>query len=189
MRIGVYVGSFDPVHMDHVRVVNCLLDNNYVDKIIVVPTGNYWDKQKIIDVKYRIEMWEFYQSDRIIIDRELNDLPYTYMVLDRLHDRYRDDSLYLIIGADNIVNFHLWKEIDKILENKILILPRNDIDYLKYINEYENKDNFIVVDNFSSLNIASSDIRGLIRMGKYDELIKYLDIEIIDYIRKNRLYI
>ena len=68
MRKGVYVGSFDPVHKGHKMVVDYLLKNNYVDSIIVIPTGSYWDKNKMIDVSYRIEMWNCYKSDRIIID-------------------------------------------------------------------------------------------------------------------------
>ena len=48
MRKGVYVGSFDPVHKGHKMVVDYLLKNNYVDSIIVIPTGSYWDKNKMI---------------------------------------------------------------------------------------------------------------------------------------------
>ena len=71
MRIGVFVGSFNPVHKGHIKIANYLVDNNYVDKLLIVPTGSYWDK-KNIDVKYRIEMLERYETDRIIIEREGN---------------------------------------------------------------------------------------------------------------------
>ena len=50
MKLGLYVGSFNPVHNGHLKVINYLLDNNIVDKVIVLPTPNYWDKQDIIDV-------------------------------------------------------------------------------------------------------------------------------------------
>ena len=45
MKLGVYVGSFNPVHIGHKYIIDYLLNNKYVDKIIVIPTGNYWDKQ------------------------------------------------------------------------------------------------------------------------------------------------
>lgn len=47
MRIGVYVGSFDPVHIGHIKIVNYLLDNHIVDKIIIIPTGCYWNKTNL----------------------------------------------------------------------------------------------------------------------------------------------
>ena len=43
MRLGVYVGSFNPVHKGHIKIINYLL-NNVLDKVLVIPTGNYWDK-------------------------------------------------------------------------------------------------------------------------------------------------
>ena len=46
MKIGIYIGSFNPPHKGHIKIINYLLNNNYVDKIIVIPTGNYWNKQK-----------------------------------------------------------------------------------------------------------------------------------------------
>ena len=39
MRLGIYIGSFNPVHIGHTHVVNYLLDNNYVDRVLIVPTG------------------------------------------------------------------------------------------------------------------------------------------------------
>ena len=64
MRVGIYVGSFDPVHKGHKMVVDYLLNNDYVDKVLVIPTGAYWDKTGIIPVNYRIDMWNYYKSDR-----------------------------------------------------------------------------------------------------------------------------
>ncbi|UKI59000.1 MAG: adenylyltransferase/cytidyltransferase family protein [Clostridium sp.] len=67
MKIAVYVGSFNPVHKSHIKVVNLVL-KNYVDKVIIVPTLAYWDKKNLIDIKDRINMLKFYERDNIIID-------------------------------------------------------------------------------------------------------------------------
>ena len=187
MRKGVYVGSFDPVHKGHKMVVDYLLNNDYVDKVLVIPTGAYWDKTGIIPVNYRIDMWNYYKSDRIVIDKRYNDIEYTYMILDML-ERECDDELYLIIGADNVINFDKWKNYQKILERKILVIPRENIEMDKYFSRYEKKDNFIVVEGFKEVDISSKEIRGLLHDGKYDEVEKYLDKEIIEYIKKNDLY-
>ncbi len=50
MRTGVYVGSFDPLHKGHTGVMNTLLDGNYLDRIIVVATNNYWHKKLKVDI-------------------------------------------------------------------------------------------------------------------------------------------
>lgn len=188
MRVGIYVGSFDPVHKGHKMVVDYLLNNDYVDKVLVIPTGAYWDKTEIIPVNYRIDMWNYYKSDRIVVDKRYNDIEYTYMILDKL-ERECDDELYLIIGADNVINFDKWKNYQKILERKILVIPRENIEMDKYFSRYEKKDNFIVVEGFKEVDISSKEIRGLLHDGKYDEVEKYLDKEIIEYIKKNDLYV
>ena len=63
MKLGIYIGSFNPPHKGHIKVINYLLDNDYVDKILVVPTGNYWDKQDLVDIRDRIKMLQFYEND------------------------------------------------------------------------------------------------------------------------------
>ena len=60
MKLGIYIGSFNPVHNGHINLVEFLINNNYVDEVLIVPTGNYWDKQNLIDLKQRIEMLKFF---------------------------------------------------------------------------------------------------------------------------------
>ena len=48
MRLGIYIGSFNPPHLGHKKVIDFLLENNYVDNVLIVPTGNYWNKTNII---------------------------------------------------------------------------------------------------------------------------------------------
>ena len=189
MRIGVYVGSFNPVHKGHKDVIDYLIDNNYVDKVIVISTGNYWDKDRLIDVRYRVEMFRKYSNDNIIVDNTLNNIPYTYLVLRELNNKYSNDSMYLIIGADNIIKFDLWKNVDEIIDNNyVLILPRNGILIDEYINNFDKNYKFIIVDKFREVNISSSVIRNLIKDNNKEELLKYLDSSIIDYIFDNKLY-
>ena len=103
MKVGVYVGSFNPVHKGHIKIVRHLL-KYFLDKVIVVATQNYWDKKNLINLNDRINMLKKYESDKIIIDTDCNNYEYTYMVMSKLKEEY--DDLYLIIGADNIIAFN-----------------------------------------------------------------------------------
>lgn len=176
MRLGIYIGSFNPPHLGHKKVIEFLLEKNYVDNVLIVPTGNYWNKTNIIDISKRIEMLKFYENDNIIIDTTHNNYPYTYELLNALKKSYPKDELYLIIGSDNLEELHKWKNIDEILKNKIIVLRRNNIMKNPYIDDT----NIIYVDNFDNIDISSTEIK----KGDY----KYLDSNIKDYIIKNNLY-
>lgn len=178
MKLGLYVGSFNPVHNGHLKVINYLLDNNIVDKVIVLPTPNYWDKQDIIDVKHRINMLKFFERENVIIDDIHNKYPYTYQVINSIKKDYNDD-LYLIIGSDNLEKFHLWKNIDQILQNKVIVVRRGNTDFKKYLEKYD-KDKFIVVDDFENLNVCSTDIR--------NGIFNHIDERVVNYIQTNNLY-
>lgn len=186
MKIGVFVGSFNPVHKGHIKVANYIVNNNYVDKLLIIPTGNYWDKNNIIDVKHRIKMLEKYETDKILIERELNDLPYTYQVINELKKRYPNDELCLIMGADNIVSFDKWKNYKDLLKLEFIIYTRNNLDIKHYLNKIGKKDKIVVLDNVESIKISSSKIRETIN--EFYELEEYVDKEILDYIIKNNLY-
>lgn len=183
MRLGIYVGSFNPVHNGHISIVNYLIKNKYVDKIEIIPTGNYWDKNNLISINDRINMLKFYENDNIIINSTLNNLEYTYQIL-----REFNDEIYLIVGADILPKFYLWKNIDEILENKIIVINRNDIDVNRYIEEFNNKDNFIVINDLKTIDISSTKIRELVKDDKKKELKKLLDINVVNYIYQNNLY-
>ncbi len=184
MRVGVYVGSFNPVHKAHIKVAEYLIEENLLDKVLIIPTLNYWDKQNLIDINDRINMLKFYESDKIVIDTTHNELEYTYQILNELN-KETSDEYYLIIGADNLVNFHLWKNVNDILKNKILVINRNGIDTQKYIN---GRDNFIVVNGLKEMKISSTEIREFISNKNYDKLNMYLDKEVIAYIMEHDLY-
>ena len=178
MKLGLYVGSFNPVHNGHIKVINYLLDNNLVDKVMVLPTPNYWDKQDIIDVKHRVNMLKFFERENVIIDDKHNEYPYTYQVIDSIKEEYNDE-IYLVIGSDNLEKLHLWKNIDKILDNKIIVLRRGDTPIDEYLKRFD-ETRFIIVDDFEYLDVCSTDIRN----GIYNNI----DDRVVEYIKGNNLY-
>lgn len=188
MRRGIYVGSFDPVHKGHIALVNYLILNNYVDMVEIIPTGNYWDKLDLIDVKYRIEMLRYYQDKNIQINDKLNSLKYTYMIMRELSNKYKSDKLYLIIGADNILSFDKWMNVSELFNYEIIVVPRDNIDIDKYIYKFDKREKFIIVNGFNEMDISSKMIRKFISNRERDKLDKYLDRDIINYIFKYDLY-
>lgn len=177
MKIGVFVGSFDPVHNGHTNVMNYLVDEKVVDKVLVIATGNYWDKQNITDLSVRLQMLELIKNDNIIIDKKHNKLEYTYQILNALKQENPNDKFYLVIGADNANTLYKWKCYDEIIKNGIIVVGRDDIK----INL--NVSNLIVINkNFG--NISSTKIRK-----HTDDYKEYLNKDVYEYIKKNQLYI
>lgn len=180
MRIGIYMGSFNPPHKGHISVVNYLLDNSYVDRVLIVPTLNYWDKNDLAEITDRIKMLEFFANDKIQVDREHNKYIYTYELLRKLKELYPNDELYLVIGADNIINFHKWKHFEELLQNKIIVMNRDNIDINSYI-EKLGENSFIVVNDYPFVDVSSTEIR---EKGSNE----YLDEKVLTYIKKHHLY-
>lgn len=183
MKIGIFVGSFNPVHKGHIKIVKHLIENKYLDKVIIIPTGNYWNKQNLIDIDDRINMLKFYQNDSIIIDNKLNNLTYTYEIMNELKREY--ENLYLILGADNLISFDKWNNYEDLLNYYLVIINREDIDVNYYLDKHKIK-KYIIVDDLEKDDISSSLVRDLITSNK--SLDKYLDVEIINYIKNNNLY-
>ena len=179
MRLGIYVGSFNPVHIGHIDVVNYLIKEKYVDKVLIVPTLNYWNKFNLIDIKHRINMLKYFENDFIKIDTKNNKYIYTYELLNKLGKEY-DDELYLIMGADNIIEFDKWKNYKELLKYKIIVVNRNNIDINKYIKKY-NTNNFIVINDYKFIDISSTKLRENLNS-------KYIDKKVLDYIKKNNLF-
>ena len=179
MKLGIYIGSFNPVHKGHIKVVKFLLKKNYIDKVLIVPTLNYWDKNNLIDITNRIDMLKFFENDKILIDREHNHLIYTYELLKELEKVYNEE-LYLIIGADNLINFDKWKDYQKLLKYPIIVMNRDDVDIDLYLKKYPNN-NFIIIKNYPYIPISSSKLRNSLDS-------RYLDKRVLNYIKNNKLY-
>ena len=183
MRLGIYVGSFNPVHIGHIKFANDLVNKNILDKVIIIPTKNYWDKKNLIPLSDRYNMLKLVESENVKISKRYSSYEYTYQILNDISKIYAKDEIYLIIGADQLPKFHLWKNVDKILKYKILVINRNNINTYEYINKFDDKDSFIVVEDIDTFNISSTKIREDI-----DNMSNYLDSRVYKYIKKNKLY-
>lgn len=183
MKIGVFGGSFNPPHLMHLNIAKDLLRLKYLDKVIFVPTGNKYSKDDLIDIKYRIEMLKIMTisyDDMIVSDYENQDrVVYTYETLDYFKKKYLGSEIYFILGADNLKQISNWKNSEYILSNyKLLVINRGN-------DKIEVKDNVVVMDILNN-DISSTFIRN--NIDNDDIIKKYLDKNVLEYIRKEKLY-
>ena len=132
-------------------------------------------------------MLKMYESDKVIIDNKYNDIKYTYEIMRKLKDEYKDDTLYLVVGADNIVEFDKWMEYRELLTYNLIIINRGDIDIKKYLLDLNKKDGYLIIDDLD-IDISSTYVRECFKNKDYKDIDKYIDKKVFLYLMDNKLY-
>lgn len=190
MKLGVYIGSFNPVHLMHESIVHSLLKEKTVDKIIIIPTNSSYSLKKgLVAYEDRFKMLElaFNNKNVIISDLEKEQYNFTYQNINLLKEIYPNDELYLILGADNLFEFNTWKNYEDILNKcNLIIMGRDCLDMNAYINKnFTNyKFKFIIKEPVGEL--SSTLIRNCIKSNQNVDV--YLSKPVREYIFKNNLY-
>lgn len=191
MKIGIFGGSFNPPHKIHQKIATYLIDNNYLDKVIFVPTGSNYKKPYLASEQDRYNMLKLVVGSVPYFDistYEFGKLTHTYQTLDHFKKHYKDDEIYFICGSDNLKEIKTWKRYQYILSNyKLLVIRRNGesiTDILSELKSYQ--DNIIVIDDIKS-SLSSTSIRKRFKDDK--KLVKdgNIDSKVFEYI-KNNLY-
>lgn len=131
-KIGLYFGTFNPIHIGHLAIANHMAEYSNLDEIwmVVTPHNPFKKKSSLLDNHHRYEMvyraTESYSklkpSD---IEFKLPQPNYTVNTLAHLQEKYPNDQFNLIMGEDNLKSFHKWKNYEVILENhNIYVYPR-----------------------------------------------------------------
>ena len=132
MKVGLYFGTFNPIHVGHLISANHLAENSDLDQIwlVVTPQSPFKKKQSLLDNYQRLEMvyratkdyTNLYPSD---IEFNLPQPNYTINTLVHLEEKYPEKTFSLIMGEDNLKSFHKWKNYQLILDNyDIYVYPR-----------------------------------------------------------------
>ena len=192
MRIGIFGGSFNPPHKMHLNIGVQLVNKQYVDNVIYVPTGSkYKYKNNLLPDKNRLEMLEILTKNYEYLDvndYELKDeVVYTCETLAYFKEVYPNDDIYFVCGADNLSYIDKWKNGDEILKNyKILVMKRKGEDIDELLEKFKIYKNNIVVADIEQQDISSTDIRE--RLKNNEDVLDVLDKEVYEYIKKNKLY-
>ena len=192
MKIGVFGGSFNPPHKMHLNIGLELVNKQYVDKVIYVPTGSkYKYKNNLLPDKNRLEMLEILTKTQEYLDvndYELKDeVVYTCETLAYFKELYPNDEIYFICGADNLSYIDKWKNGEEILNNyKIIAMKRKGEDIEELLKKFVDYQNNIIVADVEQQDISSTDIREILKNN--ENVLDVLDKDVYEYIRKNKLY-
>lgn len=118
-KIAVFGGSFDPIHLGHLAVIDEALSTLEIDRLIVVPTHlNPLKKEYFLDPKKRLRLVQEALKNRQNVDVEAFEVKkgssYTIDTLNYLQQKYNANKIFLIIGADNLASLHRWRAIETI---------------------------------------------------------------------------
>jgi len=171
MKIGLYFGSFNPIHVGHLIIANQLVENSDLDQIwfVVTPHNPLKKKSTLLDNFQRLEMVylatkEYSKLKESSIEFNLPQPNYTINTLTYLQEKHPELHFSLIMGEDNLKRFHKWKNYEIILENySIYVYPRISKGVVEtQFNKHKN------IFNISApiIEISSTMIRNAIKEGK-----------------------
>lgn len=188
MKIGLYFGSFNPIHIGHLIIADTLQDRTDLDQVwfVVSPQNPLKKRQSLIHEFDRLRMVELAIEDNYHfrasdVEFSMPKPSYTIDTLAYLTDQYPQHQFCLFLGSDNLTQLKRWKNYQTILDNyEIFVYPRpGDSKSFEHPN--------IKLIDAPLLDISATFIRKSILAGKS---VKYLLPEgVADYIRDKNLYL
>lgn len=188
-RVGIFGGTFDPIHHGHLITAQSVKEIRNLDKIIFIPAfiSPHKQHEKASGAEHRINMLKLALDDIPFFecsDFEIKQHTISYTV-DTLREfkNYYDD-IDLIIGYDNIFKFHTWKSPDEILKLANIVVLRRKSSYpIEYIDEYVESAIFVQT---RGIEISATDIRNRVHSNLPIHYLVPKEVE--DYIYKHKLY-
>ncbi len=192
-NIGLYFGSFNPIHVGHLLVATHIREAAQLDEVwfIVSPQNPFKINTELVDENDRLEMVKlaienvdyFKVSD---IEFNLEKPSYTHITLKELRKNYKKHKFHLIIGEDNVAKFHEWKEAAWILDNFKVLVYRRQVNSMQYAVE-KSYDSQFTTHDLPMFDISSTEIRNRI---KNNQFIKYFITENVEqYITFHKLFL
>lgn len=189
-RVGIFSGSFNPIHAGHLILANYLCEFTDLDEVwfVVSPHNPHKDPGELLDDDLRMEMVrlaleEFDQMEASDVEFHMARPSYTIDTLVKLTDEYPDKEFTLIIGGDNWRKFRHWKESEKLISNyRLFVYPRLGEEVV--IPEHLHSS--VQLIKAPIVEISSTFIRESIREGR--DMRGFLPLKVYDFIVQNKLY-
>lgn len=190
MKIGLFFGTYNPVHVGHMVIANYMVEFTDLDQIwmVVTPQNPFKQKESMLQDFDRLHLVRLAIGDDLRVrpsDIEFN-LPqpnYTATTLVYLKEKFPQHDFALIMGADNLNHFHKWKNHDEILKNhELYVYPRLDANDGGELRQHF-KVNYVEAP---VMKISSSFIRKAISEGK--DVQHYMPKEVAKYVDEMNFY-
>lgn len=187
MKIGLYFGSFNPIHIGHLIIASHIMEHSDLDKIwfIVSPQNPLKPSSTLLNEYHRLNMVRlatendsrFKASD---VEFKLPKPSFTIDTLTYLSEKHPKHQFFVIMGSDSYQNLNKWKNYELILSNYSIIIYNRPNYAINQQNEG------VFVQNAPLLDISSTLIRNNIKQGKS---IKYLVVDVVfDELMNNKYY-
>ena len=189
--IGLFFGSFNPVHLGHTSLAEYIFEFSGVDEIwfVVSPRNPLKDQSELIDEYLRLRMLHLAteNTEYLVpsdIEFELPKPSYTINTLKTLSERFPEDNFILLIGSDNMQIFDQWKDYQTILDDySVIVYPRKGYPYEDFEEKYPEMQ---VLEEAPFFEISSTEIRQLIAEKK--DASQWLHPDVYQFIIENDLY-
>ncbi|MFV8374918.1 nicotinate (nicotinamide) nucleotide adenylyltransferase [Flavobacterium sp. LB1P62] len=191
MKIGLYFGTFNPIHVGHLIIANHMAEHADLDQVwmVVTPHNPLKKKSTLLDDYHRLQMVHLATEDfpkikPSDIEFKLSQPNYTVNTLVHLQEKFPSYEFSLIMGEDNLKSLHKWKNYEAILaHHEIYVYPRisTEADNLELKNHAK-----IHLINAPVVEISSTFIRDNIKKGKNVQPL--LPPKVWEYIDHNNFY-
>jgi nicotinate-nucleotide adenylyltransferase len=189
MKVALFFGSFNPIHIGHLIIAQHIVENANVDQLwfVVSPQNPFKEKHTLLEDHHRLALVRIgiENSPKMRVSDIEFSMPkpsYTIDTLTYLKEKHPAYEFSLIMGEDNLRSLHKWKNYERILDNhEILIYPRVATTEATDIpEEFKKSDKIQILKDVPMLHLSASRIRKLIKVGKTprflvsDDVLKYM---------------
>ena len=193
-RVVLYFGSFNPVHRGHISLAEYVISDGFADQVVMIVSPQNPHKEQS-DLAAEFSRYEMCQAtcaaslypDKIQVSAVEFTLPrpsYTIDTLNFLAENFGAQMEFsILMGADNIENFHRWKNSEQIIANyPILVYPRRGYS----LSRSQYADRVVYLENAPLFDFSATDVRTAIAEG--GDISEMVISEVESYIKQNKIY-
>ncbi len=200
MKIGIYGGTFDPVHYGHLLLAESARQQVGLDEVVFVPAGRpphkyFWN---LADASHRVRMLElataenpFFRVDRFEIDSV--ETSYTIHTVEYFQQRYPGAELFLLLGEDVLRDFIHWRQPQRICEKVTPVVIGRcgvEVEDLAFLEPVLSAGSVAAIEKcrvrMIPVGYSSSEIREMIAAGK--SVMYQTPLSVVKYMREHGLY-